>query len=187
MNNSYVCLTNQVFVLNEFELVPIRYCDRYLIMQWRNDQIYHLRQADKLTTADQDSYFENVIIPSFNTELPGQILFSLLKEGECVAYGGLVHIDWEHRTAEISFVMNTEHEDLNFESYWNTFLILIERVAFLECKLSKINTYAFDLRPKLYSCLEINGFLFEKKITDFVIPQSKNKVDVIIHSKWNNG
>ena len=89
----YKCLNKQVFVIDEFQLVPIRYKDRYKIMKWRNDQIYHLRQKDILTKSKQDLYFGNVVSKQFDLEKPDQLLFSFLKEDVCIGYGGLVHLN----------------------------------------------------------------------------------------------
>ena len=105
--NSYKVLNNQVYTKDNFSIVPIRYEDRLDIMKWRNEQMYHLRQAKPLTIKDQDDYFENVVSKLFEAEKPNQLLFSFLKNGEFVGYGGLVHINWIDKNAEISFIMNT--------------------------------------------------------------------------------
>ena len=34
----------------------------------------------------------------------------LFKKNNCIGYGGLVHINWIDKNAEISFIMNTELE-----------------------------------------------------------------------------
>jgi hypothetical protein len=47
--------------INGYSLVPIRKDDRDRIMQWRNEQIYHLQQAEPLTKEKEDHYFENVM------------------------------------------------------------------------------------------------------------------------------
>ena len=52
--------------------------DRFDIMKWRNEQIYHLRQKSLLTIKMQDKYFKNTISPLFNQEFPTQILFSFM-------------------------------------------------------------------------------------------------------------
>ena len=72
----YRALKKQIFKIDDYKLVPIRYEDRYKIMQWRNEQIYHLRQAKPLTITDQDNYFENVVAKLFDQQQPNQILFS---------------------------------------------------------------------------------------------------------------
>ena len=59
-------------------------------MKWRNEQIYHLRQAKPLTAEDQKNYFSNVVSKLYDQEKPAQILFSFLKDGKCIGYGGLV-------------------------------------------------------------------------------------------------
>lgn len=63
---SYKVLNRQVYPSSDYSIVTIRSEDRYLIMQWRNEQIYHLRQNKPLTKEDQDSYFENVVTKLFD-------------------------------------------------------------------------------------------------------------------------
>ena len=90
----------------------------------------------------------------FEQDKPNQILFSYLKENECIGYGGLVHINWIDRNAEISFIMKTELRRTEFKKHWKIFLELIEEVAFKELKIHKLHTYAFDMRPEIYEVLE---------------------------------
>ena len=80
MKTSYKCLENQEYTIQDLSLVPIRWEDRYKIMQWRNEQMFHLRQDKELTVEDQDTYFKNIISTLFYQEKPNQILFSLLKD-----------------------------------------------------------------------------------------------------------
>ena len=54
---TYRVLNQQIVTDGEYSLVPIRYEDRWRIMQWRNEQIYHLRQAKPLTEEQQEYYF----------------------------------------------------------------------------------------------------------------------------------
>ena len=58
--------------------MPIRDVDKFKIMKWRNEQIYHLRQSKKLKS-QQIKYFNEIINPQFKTKYPDQILFSFLK------------------------------------------------------------------------------------------------------------
>jgi RimJ/RimL family protein N-acetyltransferase len=185
MENQYKCLSTQRFDWNEFSLVPIRNKDQLLIMKWRNEQIYHLRQAKPLTETDQKNYFENVVAKLFEQEKPNQILFSFLKNGECIGYGGLVHINWVDRNAEISFIMNTALENVFFEYHWSSYLSLIEKVAFEDLKFHKIFTYAFDLRPHLYPMLINNGFEEEARLKEHCYFEGKF-IDVLIHAKYEN-
>ena len=72
--------------------------------------MYHLRQDKPLTEEDQEAYFLNVVAKLFEQERPNQLLFSFLDGDKCIGYGGLVHINWIDKNAEISFIMNTSLE-----------------------------------------------------------------------------
>lgn len=181
---SYKCLDNQVFENKLFTLMPIRDQDKYDILKIRNEQIYHLRQAELLTIENQESYFKNVVDTLFDQVQPNQILFSYLENGKCIGYGGLVHINWIDKNAEISFIMNTELEKDNFQKHWLIYLGLIEKVAFEDLKFHKIFTYAFDLRPHLYVALEKAGFTKEARLNEHCLFNGKY-IDVVIHSKIN--
>jgi RimJ/RimL family protein N-acetyltransferase len=181
---SYNCLHKQEITKGEFAIVPIRYEDRLAIMKWRNEQMYHLRQEKILTENDQEAYFQNTILPSYNENTPAQILFSFLQNEKCIGYGGLVHINWQSNQAEVSFIMATELEADNFEANWITFLHLLEKVAFNDLYLSTLFTYAYDLRPHLYKALENAGFQQTKRLEKEQLVDDK-LVDVVIHTKKN--
>jgi hypothetical protein len=173
--DSYICLKNQIFSENDFKLVPVRYEDRFKIMQWRNEQIFHLRQNKPLTKNDQENYFSNTISKLFNENSPSQLLFSFLENDICIGYGGLVHI---------SFIMNTSLEAENFDRNWLNYLTLIEQVAFNELGLHKMFTYAFDLRPHLYKVIERGGFKQDAVLNDHCLINGEYK-NVVLHSKFN--
>jgi RimJ/RimL family protein N-acetyltransferase len=183
--NTYKALNKQTFTFGKYSIVPIRMEDRYAIMKWRNEQIYHLRQHKSLTKADQDKYFETTVASLFKKEQPDQILFSYLENDICIGYGGLVHINWIDKNAEISFIMNTELEENSFQSHWRNYLSLIEKVAFKELKFHKIFTYSFDLRPQLYEVLNKALYMEEARLKEHCWFEGKF-IDVIIHSKINN-
>jgi len=111
---NYIAIKNNNISLGNYSIVPIRFEDRYSIMDWRNEQLYHLRQEKLLTKEAQDLYFNNKVNKLFEQEKPEQILFSYLRDSECIGYGGLVHINWNDRNAEISFIMKTELEKFDF-------------------------------------------------------------------------
>ena len=180
--NSYNVLNNQIFTTGDYSLVPIRFEDRMDIMKWRNEQIYHLRQSKPLTEDDQENYFNNVVSKLFDQQQPEQILFSFLKNSKCIGYGGLVHINWVDKNAEISFVMDTELEVNQFDALWSQYLILIEKVAFIELVLHKIYVYAFDLRPHLYDVLVQNNYFLDSRLKEHCYFNGEF-IDVVIHSK----
>jgi RimJ/RimL family protein N-acetyltransferase len=180
--DKYKCLKQNIFSKEDFKLIPIRYEDRFLIMNWRNEQMYHLRQIKPLTILEQDKYFSEIVFKLFGQRQPAQILFSYLENDVCIGYGGLVHINWIDRNAEISFIMDTMLEADFFWSHWSTFLSLIEQVGFNELKLHKIYTYAFDLRPHLYKTIEGCGYIHEATLKEHFFFEGKF-IDIIIHSK----
>lgn len=181
---AYKCLKQQTYTLNEFQIVPIRNEDRYDIMKWRNEQIYHLRQSKPLDKASQDNYFENIISKLFEKENPDQILFSYLENGKCIGYGGLVHINWVDKNAEISFIINTDLENEYFHKHWTIYLSLIEELSFKSLLLHKIFVYAFDLRVKLYEVLESSSYFKEARLKEHTYFNEKF-IDVLIYSKIN--
>ncbi len=181
---SYICLHQQEHHLGNYSIVPLRYEDRFLIMKWRNEQIYHLRQAHPLTEDDQQRYFDNVVSKLYDNPKPDQILFSYLENGNCIGYGGLVHINWIDRNAEISFIMNTSLEAEHFTEHWSNYLTMLKEIAFNDVEFHKLYVYAFDLRPHLYTTLEANGFVRESTLKEHCFYQGEYK-NVVIHSIWN--
>ena len=182
---NYKCLKQQEYTLGDYSIEPLRYEDRFSIMKWRNEQIYHLRQVQPLTEEDQQRYFDNVVACLFEQSQPDQILFSYLEKGVCIGYGGLVHINWIDRNAEISFIMETQLEKEHFVEHWSNYLTMLKEVAFDELKLHKIYTYAFDLRPHLYTMLEANGFVREATLKEHCLFEGMYK-DVVLHSLIND-
>jgi RimJ/RimL family protein N-acetyltransferase len=184
MNRAYRCLQQQTYRLGEYSIVPLRDEDKYLIMNWRNEQIYHLRQQQLLVKEDQEKYFSTVVAGLFEQEQPNQVLFSYLENGICIGYGGLVHINWKDRYAEVSFIIDPRLEKGHFKKHWVTFLSMIEKVAFEGMEMHKIFTYAFDLRPHLYEAVEAAGFTQEARLKAHCLFDGKY-IDVVIHSKIN--
>tara|TARA_B110000967_G_C18876037_1_gene558331 strand:+ start:1920 stop:2483 length:564 start_codon:yes stop_codon:yes gene_type:complete len=181
---TYKCLTQNVFEEGDYKIVPIRFEDRIEIMKWRNEQVYHLRQVEALTEENQEKYFNTVVAKLFEEAEPNQLLFSYLKDGICIGYGGLVHINWVDRNAEISFIINTELENLEFQFHWKVYLSLIEKLAFKKLDLHKLYIYAFDLRPHLYEALRDADYFKDATLRDHCFFDN-NFLDIVIHSKIN--
>ena len=182
---NYICLQHQEQHLGDYSIVPLRYEDRFSIMKWRNEQIYHLRQARPLTEDDQQRYFDNVVSKLYDNPKPDQILFSYLEKGVCIGSGGLVHINWIDHNGEISFIMDTRLESEHFAEHWSNYLTMLKAVAFDDLGLHKIYTYAFDLRPHLYTMLEANGYKREATLKEHCLFNGEYK-DVVLHSLWND-
>lgn len=175
------------FTVGNYSLIPIRDEDKYEILNWRNSQIDILRQQTPLTKVQQDNYFENVISKLFEQKQPSQILWSFLFEGKLIGYGGLVHIDWEARHAEISFLLsNDRNSDIDtFKKDWNVYLHLITNLAFTELGFHKIHTYAYNIRDYYFDVMYEQGFEKEGHLKDHILINNQ-LTDILILSKFNN-
>lgn len=169
--NHYTCLTRNSFQKEGYLLVPIRYEDRLAILNWRNEQLYHLRQEKPLTVEQQNQYFSEVVSALFRSPRPDQLLFSYLKNGECIGYGGLVHINWTDKNAEISFLVNSsilDNHHLYFECF-QTYLEIIKQIGFDELKFNKLYTETYDLRGAHIEILEESGFTLEGRLREHML------------------
>lgn len=181
--NSYKALNKQVYNFEDFSIVPIRHKDMVKIMNWRNTQIIHLRQKIELTIEKQEEYYEKVIKNLFKDEQPNQLLFSFLEKDICIGYGGLVHMNWEDKRAEMSFLVNPVIAS-NIEAYeisFSSFIKLIKKVCFEEIKFNKLYTETYSNRLKHIKILEKNGFVIEGILREHIIQNSKFQ-NSILHS-----
>jgi RimJ/RimL family protein N-acetyltransferase len=187
MNRAYKILKKTTFQNGIYSLVPIREEDKYIIMQWRNEQIDILRQKQVLTKEEQEQYFSATIANLFEQEKPTQLLFSFLENNILIGYGGLVHIDWESKNAEVSFITETKRniENQQFINDWCTYLQLLKPLANEYLSLNKIYTYAYDIRPNLYKALLQSGFIEEARLKEHVFINGQMQ-DVLIHSCFFN-
>ncbi len=183
---SYKCLQVNVFSEGVYYIVPIRDEDRYEILNWRNTQIDILRQKSPLTNEQQDNYFKTTVAQLFEKEQPNQILWSFLENDQLIGYGGLVHIDWEAKHAEISFLLNNEHnsDSMVFKRDWEAYLKLITKVAFNELQFQKIHTYAYDIRDYYFEVMYSQGFEKEARLKNHILIKGQ-LTDILILSKFN--
>jgi len=180
----YLKLNKQEFIKADYKLVALRYKDRYQIMEWRNEQMYHLRQTKKLTKIDQDNYFNKHVKSFYASENPSNILFSFLHKDILIGYGGLVHIDWKNMKTEISFLLNTKikQDKIKYSVSFKSFLDLIKKVSFEELKLNKIFSETYSFRTNQIKELEKNGFVLEGTHRENVCIDSDTFYDSIFHS-----
>ena len=183
MNRIYKNINSNSFNNGMYSLVPIRDEDKYDIMNWRNNQLDILRQEIVLSIEQQEHYFKTVVDKLFDIEEPKQLLFSFLENNKLIGYGGLVHIDWETKTAEISFLTETSR-NINadvFISDWANYLSILKKIANDYLNFKSIYTYAYDLRPNLYIALQEAGFTEINRYRNHIQIEDK-KVDAVIHS-----
>ncbi len=180
---TYRCLTRKTFLdLDGYKLVPVRQEDLELIRQWRNEQVAILRQIQPLSAEQQQTYFETTLSPSFEEKQPTQILLTYLYQEKCIGYGGLTHIDWESKRAEVSFLLDTNRaQDMKiYEKDHLHFLGLVCLVSFIELKFHRLFTETFAFRTDHIHHLENFGFKPEGLLRDHVYKLGR-WTDSIIH------
>jgi RimJ/RimL family protein N-acetyltransferase len=184
---TYKCLMVNHFKNGDYSLIPIRDEDKYPIMAWRNEQIDILRQKEILTKDQQENYFKNVVDGLFEKEQPDQILWSFLYKDELIGYGGLVHIDWEAKHAETSFLLsNNRISNIDtFKNDWSVYLQLITELAFEELGFHKIHTYAYNIRNYYFEVMYEQGFEKEGHLKDHILINNQ-LTDILILSKFNH-
>lgn len=178
----YKVLKTTEFRKGGYVLSPLREMDIYDIKTWRNEQIDLLRQKVVLTDQDQAEYYRSRVVPGFTELKPEMVLFSFLEHDRCIGYGGLVHIDWENKRAEVSFLLQTQRvrDSEQYRTEFSTFLHLMKEVAFTELPLNRIFTETYDIRPGHVSVLEQNGFVLEGRLRQHVFIRGRF-VDSLIH------
>jgi hypothetical protein len=91
-------------------MVCINHLERkhiYKIMEWRNAQIKWLRQKEPLTREQQERWFGGYI-DGLDSYCPKSYLYAIYKDRIFVGYGGLVHINWDKMSAEVSFLLDPQ-------------------------------------------------------------------------------
>jgi len=178
----YKVLEKQSFARNEYEIVPVRFEDRHNIMQWRNEQMKVLRQTRLLSREEQDTYFNQVISQLFDADQPGQILFSYLKNGHLIGYGGLVHINWLDKRAEVSFLLDTRRiqEVEKYRLEMSIYLTLMKEVAFEALAFNRLFTETYDFRTEHLQILQDNGFVLEGRLRQHIFIDNRF-IDSLLH------
>lgn len=179
----YKCLSNTEWSSNGYKLIPIRTDDKYEILKWRNSQIEILRQKEKISKEQQEFYFANVVDKLFEEDYPKQLLFSFLHNDALIGYGGLVHIDWESKNAEISFLLENNND---FQLKFSEFLKMTFFISFEELKLIKIYTtvYKIEARKRYIEVIEYLNFVNEAILKNHILIENKY-YDVLIYSYFN--
>ena len=163
---------------SNYQLIDIRPEDWEPIRQWRNAQLDILRQNKPITQEEQIKYSKH--------NDPQKCLYSFLCNGKLIGYGGLVHIDYENKRAEISFLL--EPERIKDKHLYRKELIAFHnplRETTEDMGIHRWHAETFEHRLWHIHCLEEFGFEYEGRLHDHVIKNGQY-VDVIIHGKrWN--
>ena len=183
MERSYLCMPRKVIRRNNYLVQAVQDSDIESIRCWRNAQLDVLRQSKPITPKEQEAYYKRIVWPSMSCPYPENILLRYMKDGELIGYGGLVHIAWEHRRAEISFLLNPLLSDMKSKKYNNcssTFLMLLKDIAFDDLNFERLYAETYAFRDYLISVLELNGFKREGVLKHHVLINNR-PFDSIIH------
>jgi RimJ/RimL family protein N-acetyltransferase len=162
------------------------------IRQWRNAQMDVLRQTAPISPEQQAHYFAEYVWPQTESLEPSQVLVALERAGVLIGYGGLVHISWANRRAEVSFLLTPELEKNSDEliTLFSRFLDLMKQLAFDDLGLRRLSTETFAHRTRHIATLEASGFCCEGRLREHVLIDGK-PTDSFAHGllafEWKNG
>ena len=124
-----------------------------------------------LTEAEQERWFDEVVVPAQRDPRPPMMLVSILdSDGRFIGYGGLTNLDWDARRAEVSFLVDPARA-ADLETYRRdtlAFLAFLADWAFGELGLNRLFTETFDFREFHIGLLEQAGFEPEGRMREHV-------------------
>lgn len=181
--NEYKCLNFKKMSLEEYSICTIQRNDIENIRLWRNNQINVLRQKGEITQEEQIDYFERNIWPILLENEPKQILLSYFHKNKLIGYGGFVHISWEDKRAELSFVVDDKRASNRniYKQDFEFFLELMKCTAFEMIKLNRLFTETYSTRQFHIGIIESSGFIFEGRLREHVIINNI-ECDSLMHS-----
>ncbi len=170
-------------------LIKLRAVETYdieSIRVWRNQQMNVLRQSKMLTPEKQKEYFDLNVWPEKLKCDPKQILFAVELDRKLIGYGGIVHISWTDKRAEVSFLLAPEFSENKklYANIFRRFLNLLKQIAFMDIGLHKLWTETYDLRPDHVLILEESGFVKEGVLREHNQIDLR-RVDSLIHGCLN--
>lgn len=167
----YKCLKMDRYNDQDFYIQPVQNQDIFSIMRWRNEQIDVLRQKTLLTEDKQIEYFNTIVFPEYEKSHPDQILFSFFYKNCMIGYGGLVHIQWIHNRAEVSYLLDKNILLANYtlEELCVILINLFKSVAFEDLNLHKLSTETYSISSERISIIEKADFQLEGRLRDQVL------------------
>jgi RimJ/RimL family protein N-acetyltransferase len=188
---TYACLPNPRITEGALSLSAVQPEQIEAIRHCRNAQMDVLRQSAQITPEQQSAYYAANIWPQMPLQHPDTILMVYLEQDNLgndkfLGYGGLVHIAWEHRRAEVSFLLDPAlaRSEADYARYFSTFLRLIQAMAFDDLTMERLFTETYATRQHHMSVLEATGFQREGILRNHVRINGQ-PVDSIIHGCLN--
>ena len=164
----YTCLSQQIFVQGSLRIAPVQPHEIEAIRKWRNDQLDVLRQKYLISHEEQQRYYRENVWPIMSKIHPPQILVSYYDGDNHVGYGGLVHMVWDRKEAELSFLLDPAktRDHAIYQHYHWSFIELIKNLAFSDLGFNSIITETYSHRIHHIANLEEAGFMRRKVIKD---------------------
>lgn len=186
-NFGYVVIENKIITDGTICLRAVDLKDIEMIRIWRNAQMGILRQKQKITRNMQRQYFETEVWPEKNNSQPRQVLLAIDRLGILIGYGGLVHISWLDRRAEVSFLLNPliANDEKLYSQIFVSCLEFLKKIAFNQLKIHKIWTETYNIRSYHIAALEAAGFEREGVLRDHNWIDGQ-PVDSVFHASINN-
>jgi carbamoyl-phosphate synthase large subunit len=178
----YCAMPRTRLVDGELTLRAVQPKDIEAIRQWRNAQMDVLRQSAVITPEAQQHYFAKYVWPCKTNPTPSQILLAIERHGKLIGYGGLVHISWAYRRAEISFLLEPklEADTRTLAEYFSRFLRMMHSVAFEDLQLQRLTTETYANRHFHIQALVDAGHKLEGRLKAHVIVDGK-PCDALLH------
>lgn len=183
----YLAMPRPYLLNGEVKICAVQPTDIESIRQWRNAQMDVLRQNSPIDVQQQIDYYTQHIWPMMSNPKPPNILLSIFQSDKLIGYGGLVHINWMDKRAEVSFLLSPERikNNTTYNKDFSIFLTLIKQLAFEHLNLHKLFTETYSIRHLHISILESNGFVCEGVLRDHV-KINNLYINSIIHGCLNS-
>lgn len=168
-----------------YTYVPLRRDDIQTLRVFRNEQMDVLRQAEPITAEQQERWFEEQVAPDQADPRPPQVLVSILDHDErFVGYGGLTNLRWDHRRAEVSFLVDPRRaaDEEVYRRDMQAFLAHLSTMAFDGRGLNRLFAETWAFREFHISILEGAGFRLEGRMREHVL-SDKGPIDSVLHGR----
>jgi len=167
----YTCMPRSELSTSTMKLSAIQPSHIEDVRLWRNAQMDVLRQGHEISEEQQIEYYNTQVWPTMGQHHPRQILLIYKQDAKPIGYGGLTNIAWEHKRAEVSFLLDPSLS-ANATTYGNlflTFLDLLKSLAFQDLSLHRLYTETYSFRHNQIKLLEQAGFVKEGVLKDHII------------------
>ena len=168
-----------------YTYTPLRREDIQALRVFRNEQIDVLRQAEPISPEQQERWFDDQVVPAQSDPRPSHVLVSILDaKDRFIGYGGLTNLRWDHRRAEVSFLVDPERagDEEVYRRDMEAFLGHLSALAFDERRLNRLFAETWAFREHHISILEAAGFCFEGRMREHVMTD-EGPIDSVIHSR----